>query len=787
MSLLEYLRKDLKLSAKTVVSGFPRYISFAVVILFVSMLFSTVSILNYNHQKTQRAYLESRYLSNNGDVYHFQLLNLTHDQYNILRQFDVEQTDLDEVFKIVGGIESNISGTQEKRFDVDIQLIGDIDESFEAFAGRYTEALSEESQDYTLLKTPLLDYELSVAKNTVIFILMLALVVAAGACALWILHSTMINHYKFTYGIYMTYGATFGRLFLTAFWEQFWIVLVTWIPSSLVSLLIGWLVFKGTGLAFSIYWMAFVWAFLLTLLTVSIAVFVSIRSASAKTPSALIAAADNSNYIHSPRVSNDLIGGTFPGTLGKITYRRYWRYILRLMAGALAFSMLYVAASTVAYCYDRVLTLDKPEITVDFEIPDFYQEDGESVKDYSQYGYNEEKSDLISSLPGIKTIMKRAYYQAMSVGSHVKISSKIPKLFAGGVTVKGSAGNGDSRAYLNVDYNALDEEVIASFDSLGYEVEGSLESVLDGEKTIAVTEGFLGSSKFDWKIGDVVMVADLPEEDIHDRLNAIALGLMTADQDKLLGAWLREEVFSYTEYTVGAIISEIPTDQNWGIYFSEKDYKAVTGYSATYNGLEIYAESDASEEDISFIYRELRDAADYYTNMTVTDLDAQTHETLELNKNYASIISMIAFVLLTVSPLIWFFSQSLFYQKRRPELELLQAIGASNDSIKRYLIGDGIRFAVTGGLIFALLAPFVSWIVHRLVGYIMIFAGGTMLASFHLPIAAYIIGILLNVICGFASVYTAWLSYKRNRSAVYSDMPDIGISNQANESKEASV
>lgn len=784
MSLFEYLRKDLKLSAKTVISEFPRYICFAVVLLFISMLFCTVSTLHYNHQKTQRAYLESRYISDNGEVFHFQLVNLNQDQYLLTRQFEIDQTSNNKIFKIVGGIESTISGTHELRYDVDIRLLGDIDDSYDTFMGRYIEVIDEESTAYTISKTPLLDFELNIVKNTVIFVLLLTIIVAAGAVALWVLHSTMINHYKFTYGIYMSFGATFGRLFLTAMWEQFWIVLATWLPSGLIALLISWLVFRQTGLTFSIYWLGFFWAFLLTLLTVGIAVFISIRAASAKTPSALIVAADNSNYIHSPRVSYDLIGAKFPDTIGRITFRRYRKYIVRLMAGTLAFSMLFVSASTVAYCYERVLTLDEPEISVSFDIPEIYSEE-EVVTDYSQYGYNSEKSELFSTLPKIKMITKRAYYSASTVCSHVKIDQSIPKLFSGGVYIDGITGN--DKCFLNVDYNAIDEEMIESFKLLGYEIEGSLESVLENRKTIAVTEGFLGSVKFDWKVGDKVQIADLPGEEVLSRLYAVSNSLLVADYDKLLSAWLRESVYSYTEYTVGAIISEIPTGENWGIYFSENDYKAVTGFEPTYNELEIYADDDATEEEISYIYRELRDAADYYTNMTVTDLDTATNKTMELNKNYTSIISMIAFVLLTVCPLIWFFSQMLFYQKRRPELELFQALGASGGEIKHYLMGDAVRFSLTGGLLFALLALPVSWLIHRLIGYIMVFAGGTMLASFHLPIVTYIIGIVLNLVCGFASVYFPWQGYEQSISPVFSDKINSNGTNKEIKTKEGTV
>ncbi len=790
MSVWEYLRKELKLSAKTVFSQYPRYLSFAALLLLISLLFCSVSTLHYNHQKTQRAYLESRYVNSDGNLYHFQLLNCTQDQYLLLRQFDREQTEENEVFKIVGGVESTISGTENKRYDLDIQLIGDIDSAFETFKVRYTEALDEESTNYTVSKTPLLNYELSVSKNTAVYIFQLIVIASAGAAAVWVLHSTMTNHFKFTYGIYMTFGATFKRLFFTAFWEQFWIVLITWLPAALISTLVSWGIFRKTGLSFTVYWGGVLLALLLTLITVGVAVLISVRSTSAKTPSSLIVAADNSNLIHSPRISSDLIGGRFPTSISRLSFRRYVKYILRLMAGALSFAMLFVSASTIGYCYQRVLSLEQPELSVDFDIPSISAEEKEDgITDFSAYGYNAEKSDVFSELPYIKTILKQACFQASGVCSHVKISSKIPKMFAGGVRMTGilTASNTSGTGFMNVNYCAMDEEVIESFETLGYQVEGSLASVLNEERTVAVTEGFLGSKKFDWHVGDTIYVADLPDAATQKLLTNIANNYLVADMDDLLTAWLEEEVFSYTAYTVGAIISELPTGQNWAIYFSETDYSAVTGFVPIYNELKIYVDENTSEEEVSTLYYQLRHVADYYTNMTVTNLDVRTAHTVEVNKNYTSIIQMMALVLLAVCPLIWIFSQILFYQKRQQELELLQAMGASTLALKRYILGDAFRFALTGGLLFALLAPAVSWLIHRLIGYIMIFAGGTMLASFRLPVSAYVAGILLNLLLGFISSYLAWILYQKRCPAVYTDLRDDGNVSEQTNHKEGSV
>ena len=70
---------------------------------------------------------------------------------------------------------------------------------------------------------------------------------------------------------------------------------------------------------------------------------------------------------------------------------------------------------------------------------------------------------------------------------------------------------------------------------------------------------------------------------------------------------------------------------------------------------------------------------------------------------------------------------------------------------------------------FAALAPVVSWFIHRIIGWGTRFLGGEMLASFRLPWAAYLIGILICAACGFVSTMLPYFTYQKQGSPLHQD------------------
>ena len=63
----------------------------------------------------------------------------------------------------------------------------------------------------------------------------LAALLAVGVVIILLLYNIRINHFKFTYGIYMSYGADFRKLFSTSIWEIIAVSTVTFLPAAAAS------------------------------------------------------------------------------------------------------------------------------------------------------------------------------------------------------------------------------------------------------------------------------------------------------------------------------------------------------------------------------------------------------------------------------------------------------------------------------------------------------------------------------------------------------------------------
>ena len=787
MKFTDAIKRDIVLSLKTIRFEFPRFLSFFAVLFLLQALFCSIFSLYANNDRTQLAYLQDQYRTQSGSVYHLKLLGCTADQRALLHNLDVEQDDEYELFALLGADVTEVEGGLQRRYDLYIQFQGNVEDSYQAFRAKYQAAM-EEAGNYTEAKTLLLDYEMERTANRAILVLQLVLVVIFGALAVWVLHTIMTNHYKFAYGIYMSFGANFVRLFRTAIWEMVWAALFTWLPAVAVANLLCFGIFSQTGLKYQINIPALIVTLFISLFTVCISVYASLKAVSRKAPVQLLIADDNSNLIHSPRRSNQLLGKTFPRDLGWLFMGRYWKYVARLLAMTLSFAMVFVGGITLADCYERMIHNPRPLYQVLFDIPDAWieydpskeedspttdenpeteeQEDSEDSKeaptiDYASMGYTEEVAKLFAEAPHLGVVYKESYYPARGIRSHVLANEKRVSLGAGGISVSNQRSANKLRAMLNVNYQAMDEEVIDAFEFLGYGVKGDLSSVLTKENTIAVTNGFLGSTQFNWNVGDTIQIG-LPTAETLAKIKAQEKQMiLVTDQTQLLTFYYNAGEYEYHTFTIGAIVSDFPTDENWSIFMNPSAYESITGYPPIYESLEVYAKKGATEAEEQALYDYLRKAEFIYSNLSVIDLNTRNARQIEANKNYSGIITMFAWVLLTISPMIWVFSQILFYYKRRQEFDLYLSIGSTMSAIRKLMLQDAIRYAAISAGLFLLLAPPVSLAVHRAIGFVTALIGGDMLASFQLPWIAYLAGALICAACGFVSTMIPWYTYQK--------------------------
>ena len=141
------------------------------------------------------------------------------------------------------------------------------------------------------------------------------------------------------------------------------------------------------------------------------------------------------------------------------------------------------------------------------------------------------------------------------------------------------------------------------------------------------------------------------------------------------------------------------------------------------------------------------------------------HNELVTQRHTYDRVLIIAVLLLLLSPVVWFFSQLLFYFKREKEINILRMFGALERDIKRLYGFAGLILSGIASIITVILGYVSIYGLYKLFNSILVKYGmvsGTRY-EFYISIPALITCILLSVLCGFLSSYIPYLVSKNRR------------------------
>lgn len=772
MSLL----KNLSAAKKNIIYNYKRYLCFFVMLFLIQTLFASVLVLYSNNNSNELEYLEEKY------NYHLQLQNLNDEQFYYL--LNAEQGEV-PFFEVIKGTQTNISGTNSYRYDIYIKFItSDVKSGYESYKAKYYPVVEEEG-DFKELLTPLYTYESELALNTFICALTCLFIFVCGCVIIYLLDSIMVNHYKFLYGIYMTFGASFKKLFKTAFSEMFVLSATAFLPSQLITNIACFFILRGSAQSFRVDVLSIFLSFLLCVSVAALPVFFNIKSVSKKTPLNLIGAVDNANLIISPRTSADIMDYVFPGKLEVLSVMRFRKYGIKLVASAVSFAALFLCCAYLGISYSETLDVKRPEYTIRFSsnmtkedekndedgadmndgssfmgpIDDIFENGDENETEPEQkptydFTYTDEVRDYFYTFDGVEKIIKDCHTDAIDINSHIKLPKGKAKLFGGAENENGE------RCYNNVKFTALDSEVKDIIEYYGYEVEGDLDKVINDGAYVAITYGYGNMSKFKLSIGDKIYIATGSTQNKSAQY-------ISNDYSYIMGVLLESYDYTYTEYTVGAIIKDMPVGEEFPVYMNGDTYAAVTGNDMLFTDVDIIIDSDITDETYASLERDLRHAADYYTNMVIQNNDYKTLIQIEKNKNYLNVYMFVAAVLLSVSPLLWFFSQILFYLKRRPEFDMYFSFGASKSKIKKAFIIDGIVFCIFAAVVYTLLAIIMSMLLTVFLNSQLYSASTLVKFEYSLPAIPYVIGLFVTCVSAFFSSYVPYMTYIKSCHPIF--------------------
>ena len=787
--MLERLRTLLKSSFKTVWYNKKRYVYFIILLIFIQSLISCIFMFNHNNNQNQVAYLEKEFqyeINGKNYPYYIVLNNLTDEQYNHYLQSEGGVIGSSRYFNHVYDKITSSTGTSS-RYYVYVNFYNDNRpdktpyQLYKLFMNRQ-EIRDLVEEEVVITQTPLLLAYSSSLVNTSVSAMVALLVTALGALTFGILFHTFINHYKFSYGVYMTYGANFKKLLSASLSEMLILNLVTFIPSFFISILIAYLLTASAGNGISVLVYPMFLSLACSVVLTIVAVTVVIKRISLYVPDKLLRSVNNESMITSPRRSVRLPENSFPFRLEMLSMKRFRKYVVTLLLTTLIFAGAFCAGTYFMEVRAAEENAKLPQFNLSFptnsaydttsqetsaETPDTTE--GKDVVDSpaeSAAGrtYDEAMRKILYSVDGVEMIVKTRIREASLERSHILIASS-DLTWSG----KNSGVKSEESGYIgfaNVDYTLFDEEVAEGLVYLGATITGDIQTVLSDKKTIAISDTLNNELMHKLEVGDTVRIV---RTSIRRRPLSNA---QPTSANHLLEMLYRAYDFQYAEYTVGAIISDLPVGENLPVYMNAVTFEDITGETPYFVDVDVYCEDGVTEDTVRNMERDFRSIGRRY-NMSVSNTRQETMIVTNKLKNYPGLIFYVSLLLLLIYILLTSLSQTLFYQMRKKELDIYLCLGVSFKEIRKLFWVDAGFFALLSSIVYSVFALLSTWIVYALVH-----SNSIVRITFNLPWLAFIAGFAVVLLTSVLSVMFAYLSFKRRSAPVFTGkavMPAIGV------------
>ena len=371
--VLSYLKRNLKLAFKTVTYQFRQYLCFYIALFIVEMLFGIVVMTANNTAYLKKTSTDMEY------DYHIVLTGLNKNQYDYMRKLDksgykgpskgeiapLQPVGENKAVEFVG--KKQIGDTYEVRYIFKDGQDTDIKELYERFKDLYIDDLTRlQSRNWSATLSPRYYSDIGstgAASDCVIWLLVL---LGASVITLVLLYGIRINHFKFMYGIYTSFGADTKKLFGTCFWELYVISFLTLIPAGAASTVLSWLFFSQSALAYQFAPWLILYAPLFMLPVTAVSVFLPIKTTAIQSPVKLLLAEDNSNLVTAPYTSSSMKVKRFTSSYEKIGVSRFRRYVAQLVLSSVLMSALFVWISFYCGIYQHGMEAEREEFTVSF-------------------------------------------------------------------------------------------------------------------------------------------------------------------------------------------------------------------------------------------------------------------------------------------------------------------------------------------------------------------------------------------------------------------------------------
>lgn len=561
-----------------------------------------------------------------------------------------------------------------------------------------------------------------------VFIPIIIVLGLLASLILLILYNIRINHYKFRYGVYMSFGADFEKLFQTAAWELFAIAILTFLPSFTIAFVSRIVMSSAMGGTVGFNLSSLVWALVWLFLVILLAVFPSVKFLATRTPTSLIVAGDNSNYVSSPRVSFRIFQKSFPRHYELFGFWRFRRYYATLLVSAVIFSSLYLCGSFINSMVNASERTQLPDITLRTTLTE---------------GMDDLLIDEIADLEDVARVEWENSIDATAINSMLFLNRRQRS----GIASKTVKVDGGKYADNNFKYNRLDDVLYSQvIRDGGWRIEGDLERVMNDENCVAVSEYVNNSELLNFKVGDKITLAVFKQADG-------SLSYDVPDNKYLLKQLLTKADFDYVEVEIAAIVDTGDTDDRYMIAMNEDLFARAVKRDITAKELNIFAKDGISYEALDALYENVRSTLSTFDGVEQINNRSSMHNYASQKSKVAPVVSVCALILLLVVPPVWFFSQSMFGAKRKIENEMLAAFGATESEMRSLYVFSGAALSVPAIVSTLLFGFCFTELIYMFINQFLTSLG--MGADFRYTYEFSLLGVLLCMLISAASAVTS--------------------------------
>lgn len=735
----------------TVVHSFTEFLPFCLTMFAIIFALLTASFFVTQGYATEKADMEAAY------DYHVAVKGLDQSQMITIRDDALTVFRNDFCYKSVYVEKHTYNGNTS--YDVYLRLMtgnknygfkglfieDTLQSNLNTFLKRYNSVIYPESEAHSgirVITSPLYDLEAHASETKQTKILALLVISVIAMLLLIGVYSVRVNNQKFLYGIYSTFGADRRRLCATSTYEILICSAFVFIPALICSILCCRHAFADTSTGFHFSFSAMLWTIPFLFVIVLAGTYFPLKVLSMQEPMSMIVADDNSNLVSSPSRSANMLRVNSSLKYEGLTLVRFRNRTLKLLAMSAIFCAMFISGLYLADVYilnaeidaktSAAFTVEIPSDVTENAIINFESVDG--VREVHGY-YRSCRADLISS--------------------HILVEKSDTKLLSGCVTYK---KNRNYKATNSCSYIPADsEDVLEQFGNF-YTVEGDLSAVLTDPHTVAIGSSKDNRDVYKFKVGDTIRIANVTISQRIDYLQGLAL----------LKQQLALFEFEYFTVTIGAIIHDYPSAlYGTPVIMSADLYDTLTGDwgGTAQNALAVYLDDGLTGTDVDNIEFALRDIAEAYKNVAVTPTGTYHDSLIQANKQYPSLFMILAICVLILVPIIWFFSQILFYNRRSTEFDILMSIAATEKSIFKLHAADSLLLGIVAilSLPFSVLCAYLinKFFTFALPTYIKV--GTEIVLTPETEFWPYLLCMVLTLICSILSALIPFMFYRRKK------------------------